>query len=83
MTIEKITFQKGKGEKIVKIGFSFLICDCGARAIYKGYAGCSHDADTAYFYQCPSCKDIEIHDTRVMKAGEGFDELISMGWYPE
>lgn len=51
------------------------VCECGTDMTYIGFAGCAHDSDYTYFYQCRSCKTVGLsgykHDRKeeVEKAG--------------
>lgn len=48
MNTKRIYWKQGK-QKTFTIEH---ICDCGSEVDYCGSAGCAHEGDITYFYQC-------------------------------
>ncbi len=59
--VKQIPYKKEK----TKIDFNFLVHSCGTIASLIGSAGCPHDSNWSYIYQCSACKDIAVWDYRV------------------
>lgn len=52
----KIIYWKKEG---TTVGQHVYACDCGETMRLIGSAGCDHDDDHTYFYQCRKCKDVQ------------------------
>lgn len=68
--------QKWKKDKTV-ININVFLCECDGLMRLIGAAGCSHNSEYTYFYQCRTCKKVEasiferpssMYDPESMKA---------------
>lgn len=70
----KIIWAK-KGYKITQLA---LKCLCGEIANLIGSAGCNHDNNYTYTYQCPNCKTIKMCDRIIERQDD--KSFIEAGW---
>lgn len=60
-----------------EIDQTIYICDCGGEMKSVGSAGCAHDDNWTYFFQCVKCKNVESSGTDKSRYG---GELEQYGW---
>lgn len=63
-----------KGKTIVPIN-CYLCPDCGEVLNNIGSAGCFHDEQWTYFYQCEKCKLVLLNNTSL-----GTEDMSQYGW---
>jgi hypothetical protein len=66
-----IKWKKGK----VIVGIHAAICECGSVMSSIGSAGCSHNNEYTYFFQCPMCKIVDTTETYIKS-----EDMEKYGW---
>lgn len=72
----KIIFEKDG----TKIDMDIFLCLCGEEMIFIGSAGCPHDSNYTYTYQCPVCKSIGMSDFSRPRSGFDRESLLKGKW---
>ncbi len=55
---KSISFKHPKFPNNSPLTISTYECSCGGEIREVGNAGCTHDDDRTYFFQCKICKDV-------------------------
>lgn len=74
------TIKWRKGRQKVTVQQNVFACDCGEIMRMIGGAGCSHDSDYTYFYQCDSCKRVESSSRCIESYTNNTDSFIAAGY---
>lgn len=67
----KLKWEKD-GKTVEVYGF---ICECGGIPLNIGSAGCSHNQEFTYFYQCPNCKSVYLSDAHLNN-----EDMVKFGY---
>lgn len=76
MRTKQISLEKEES----KINIQVFVCDCDTEMRKVGSAGCSHDSEYTFTYQCPSCKTIEMSEVIYPPYGNDRELFIKAGW---